>query len=108
MIDNFKDAFILEPNDSIVRLCANCDKEQNLDQKKIISAGWQLSHGICKRHTAQMYKFAGFSDDRIAAALKKSETGSDKPPIRDLLDPINKPFLDWLRNPTPSPTFNKS
>lgn len=104
MAEDFSDAFIISDTDNIVRICMSCDREQHLDQKKLVEAGWSLSHGICVRHIYQMYKMAGFDDEKIKGVIKKSEDSPDfKGHCRDLSDPKNKPFLDWLKEPKLSP-----
>lgn len=108
MAENFKDLFILEPNQSAVRLCSSCNKDINLDIKRLNDAGWKVSHGLCERHIEQMYKMAGFNDQQIKASVKKAESAPDfKGHARDLSDSKNKPLVDWLKNPPVSPTLQK-
>jgi len=108
MAEDFRDSFILEPDKSTLRLCAHCFKENNLDRTPLKNAGWTLSDGICVRHMSEMYQMAGFDDSLTKQALKKIETLPDfRGHVRDLSDPKNKPFVDWLKNPRPSPTAQK-
>jgi hypothetical protein len=97
----YKDQFV-PPN--IIRLCANCDREQHLDQQNLVDHGWGLSHGICKRHQIQMYKTAGFDDQRIKDIFAKREKTRTQVSCLDLSDSNNKDFLDWLKNPSQAPT----
>jgi hypothetical protein len=102
MAENFKDQFKIDNDRIIISICGYCAKDQGLDQKKIVDAGWVLSHGVCRRHAMDIMKSMGQPPKETEQFIKKLES-SDKPPARDLNDPKNKPLLNWFKKPTPNP-----
>lgn len=80
--------------EGIVTICDNCQKEKNIDGKKIEDLGWKISHGRCPRHTKRYFAMAGLASDKVKELAEKST-------IKDLSVPENKPLLDWFLNPKP-------
>lgn len=95
-MENFSDVIL---NNNTIRMCSSCEKENNLDQNKITNQGWSLSHGICVRHIKSFFKAAGYDDARINSLMGEKF----KNPCRDLSEPKNKPFVDWLKDPPQAP-----
>ena len=109
MMNNFKDVFLLDRNPPEILICAQCKNDQRIDIDKLHKSGWKTSDGTCIRHFTQLLKTAGIDDVSIKAAIDRvSAKYPGKAHPRDLSDPKNKPFLDWLRNPTPAPTLQKT
>ena len=91
----FKSQFKL-PN--IVRICAECNSEQKIDQSKLKKMGWDITHGDCERHFENRLKSFGLDNSEIK--IEVDEFKNMAPPCADLSDPKNKPLLNWLNNPT--------
>ena len=99
MPENFQDIFPPDRPGVMVGICANCQKEQGIDGKKIQSAGWSISHTVCYRH---MYQFLKPMADNPAVKEKLDKAKSSG--IRDLNEPENKSLVDWMKNPPQAKT----
>lgn len=109
MSENFTDMLLLDRNPPEVLMCAQCKVDKKIDTDKLRAAGWKTSDGTCVDHFIKMLKTAGMSDDVIRASVEKvSKKYPGKPHPKNLDDPKNKPFLNWLMNPTPAPTRKSS
>ena len=96
MTEDFSDNFSKEKPGLILGICSACEKEVGIDQKSYTSKGWSPSHSVCGRHAAIFLKTANIPADKINDLVQKNTT-------RDLADPKNKPFVDWLKNPPSAP-----
>lgn len=104
MSKNFTNMFLLDRNPPEVLMCAQCKLDYRIDVDKLHKAGWNTSDGTCVNHFIKMLKTSGMNDDMIKASVQKVlQKYPNKPHPLDLNDQNNKSFLDWLRNPTPSP-----
>lgn len=100
MAEDFSNNFNKEYPDLIIGICSLCEKEAGIDQKSYTDKGWSASHSICPRHVEKFLRTANVPEDKIKERIKTMT-------VRDLADPKNKPFVDWLKNPPLSPTKQK-
>lgn len=50
-----------------VRACANCEQEQGILNRSDANK----THGVCRRHFIEFVRSAGFTDEQVAAEIKK-------------------------------------